>query len=139
MDPNNNQPINNQPNPGPMETLQAQQPVAQPVAQQPQPPIPPGAAMPVGPQVVSGMPKKGGNKIKILLLLLVLLVLGTVAYILFGSNQLGLMQKTPSQNSTALPSYTPAPSPTLPPPVDELNVESPEADLKVLDTDVNAL
>ena len=85
-------------------------------------------------------PKSGGKGI-ILLIIILVLVIGMAAYILFAKNQLNYIQKT-STNSTSviLPSPTLAAvaSPT-PGSVAELNVVSPENDLQSVENDLQTL
>lgn len=123
MDPNNNQPIGTNP----------QQPVApKPVATPPLQPVAPDA-----PQNADGNPKKVVGKGIILIVILILLVVGMAAYILFAKIQMNSSQKTTTDNSSSV-----MPSPTAVPtlaPEEDLEVASPEADLIDLEADVKAL
>lgn len=144
MDPNNNQPIGTNPVPQPAFQQSAAQPVAapaaQPVAAQPVAPISP---QPISPQNVAETPKKGGGKRIILIILILILIIGMGVYILFAKSQLNSTQKT-STNTGPIPQApsiegekTPSISePTL---QDDLNIESPEADLQSLDAEVKGL
>lgn len=148
MDPNNNQPIGTNP---------VQQPAPQPVAPTPPtqapvaptpaqtvaaPPVQPAA--PVVPQNVAENPKKGGRKKIILLILILILIIGMGVYILFAKSQLNNIQKT-STNTTAPIQQSPGTQgekiPSVPKPTsqDDLNIESPEADLQGLEAEINGL
>lgn len=123
MEPNTNQPLE-------------ANPIAQPVVQ----PIPTEASAPVTTPVPASVPEnpKGKNsKVIILLVILLLLAVGMVAYILFAKNQMNNAQKATTGNSSvATPS--PAFAPTLTP-EEDLEVNSPETDLLELETDVKGL
>lgn len=131
MDPNNNQPIGTNP---------LQQPTApQPVAPQPVQSPPPTPVSEAGSAPLSGAsaPKKGMGKGIILLVILLLLAVGIIAYILFAGAQMKNNQKTTiDNNSTIAPTATTVP--TLAP-EEDLEVASPEADLLDLDADLKGL
>lgn len=121
MEPNNNQQIN---------TPQMQQPFPQAV--------PPPIQIPQ-PQ----NPKKRYGKGTILFIIILLLILMISVYLLYAINELKNTQEMSSNNSTViLPSYAPPPSPTPSPKeedIEDIDVESPEADLQLLDADVKDL
>lgn len=142
MDPNNNQPINTNPfgqqvtpepvvNPTPMPESAVQQPTpAVP------PPAPTVTAAPVTAPVPE-TPKNGSKKGIILLIILLLLILGLGTYVFFVKNQLSTAKKTSTQNtSTAIPTIVPTATPAT---IEEINVASPDADLKTIETDVQGL
>jgi len=140
MDPNNNQPINTNPFGQPVQQPAIPQPVATPFsspvpsAQQPTP-IP--TPVPDAPTPIPQAPKRGSKKGIILLIILVILVLGMTVYILFVKNQLNTARKTATDNtSIAIPTTTPT---AIPATVDEINVASPDADLKAIEDDVQGL
>lgn len=122
MEPNNNQQI---------ATPQMQQPFQQAV-----PPI----QMPQSQNL-----KKHYGKGTILFIIILLLILVMSGYLLFAINQLKHTQETFIDNSSValpLPSHKPSPSPTPSPKeedIEDIDVESPEADLQLLDTEVNDL
>jgi len=129
MDPNNNQPINT----NPLEQA-APQPVATPPSTQSTPVAPTPETT-----VLAEAPKVKGKKAIILLVILLLLVVGMIAYVLFAKNQLNKTQKTTADNSSVA---IPSPSPTLVPtlaPEEDLEVNSPEADLLEIDADIKGL
>jgi uncharacterized protein HemX len=142
MDPNNNQPI--QPttdtNPLGQPAVNSQPPVT-PVEgvvppMQPTPGIPP--MPPVMPVTMAQNPPKKGSKLPLLLILL-LLAIGIGAYVIFAKNQINNEKKAATQiQSTVIPTPTVQPEVT-PATVDDVNVASPDADLKTLDKDVQGL
>lgn len=123
MDPNNNIPTG---------TTPFTQPVPQPVS-----PMQPGPPAQSPMPTFSPAPKGKMNKTIILLVILLLLVSGMVGYILFTKNQMDNAQKATITNTNYV-APSPSPTPTLAP-KDNLEVSSPEADLKQLDTDVKGL
>lgn len=126
MEPNNNQPINTNP---------VAQPVSQSVPATEASLVTPAPEPTVGPEASKGK----GNKVIILLVILLLLAIGMIVYILFAKDQLNKVQKEAVENSSVI---TPSPSPTLVPtlaPEEDLEVASPEADLLELDADVRGL
>ncbi len=137
MDPNNNQPINTNPFAQP-----AQQPVAAPAqpVQQPTPTPTPTPAVPtVTPETMPQAPKNRSKKGTILLIILIILILGMGFYVFFVKNQLNTAQKTSTENTdTVVPTATIAPIVT-PASVDEINLASPDADLKDIEADLQGL
>jgi uncharacterized protein HemX len=146
MDPNTNQPLGTntvvqpvaavptQPMPSESSTppVLGTSPITQTTQQpvQPTPSVSSPAATPEG-------PKGKGGKAVILVVILLLLAIGMVIYILFAKNQMNNNQKKGSDNSSTV-----APQPTRTPtltPEEILQVSSPEADLKDLETDVKGL
>lgn len=120
MEPNNSQQTN---------TPQMQQPVPQ--------------ALPIQ-MVQPQIPKKGNGKRIILLILILLLLIEVGVYILSVKNQSDNTKEasTDYDINTVLPTPTyAAPSPSVSESTsrDDLNVESPEADLQLLDNDVSGL
>lgn len=87
--------------------------------------------------------KKRYGKGTILFIIILLLILVMSGYLLFAINQLKYTQETFTDNSAVvLPSYKPSPSPTPSPKeedIEDIDVESPEADLQLLDADVKDL
>lgn len=142
MDPNNNRPINT----NPLGQAAAPESVATPISTSfpPQEPTPdPIQTAPVTPAATPPPPtpkKSGGKKIIALLIILLILALGMGGYVFFAKNQLKSAQKISTENSTsiAIPTETIAPTIT-PASVDQINVESPAADLDGIDTDVLGL
>lgn len=121
MDPNINQSegVNQMPQAGPQPISAPGQPVA-----------------PAAPQTLEN-PKKGMGKGIILIVILLLLVVGITAYILFAKAQINNTQKTTTDNTSSV-----IPSPTAVPtlaPEEDLEVGSPEADLLELDASVKDL
>lgn len=124
MDPNNNQPMGTNPIAQPTNTPMPVE--ATPVVSAPTPSTPP-----------QQIPKGKNSKFTILLLIVLLLVTGIVAYALFAKNQMNTAQKETTENSnTVLP--TPTLVPTLAP-EEDLEVASPEADLLDIEVDVKGL
>lgn len=141
MDPNNNQSINT----NPLGQPAAPEPAAAPISTSfpPQEPTQdPIQTVPVTPAATPPppTPKSGGKKIIALLIILVILALGMGGYVFFAKNRLNSIQKTSIENSTstAIPTETIAPTLT-PATVEELNVESPDADLKIIEGDLQGL
>lgn len=161
MDPNNNnQPINTNPlgqpsAPQPAAEAQPaapaaassipespiQQPVTPPAA--PAPVTPPAPVQPVPPApsapVVPPPPKPGNKKSLLLLVILLVLAVGMAVYVLFAKNQINTAKNAPIENtSVEIPTITATPVPT-PATVDQIEIASPEADLKGIETDVLGL
>lgn len=133
MDPNNNQPINTNPlgQPvAPQPLVVAPTPIVEPT--QTVPPVAPAAPVMPPPQ----MPKGGSKKGLVLLIILIILILGMGYYVFFAKNQLS---KKTSNTSTAIPTVTAVPTPTTPATIDEIIIASPEADLKLIEQDVQGL
>lgn len=125
MDPNNNQPINNEP------VLQA--------APAPVKSVPTPITEPVIPTPIPQAPKSGGKKVITLLVILIILALGIGSYVLFVKNQLSNQQKVSTENTSVIipsPTITPTPTPAT---VDEINVASPDADLNEIEKDLQGL
>ena len=143
MDPNNNQPIQPTTNTNPPEqpTVNSQPPVT-PVEGvvppiQPTPGIPP--MPPVMPVSMTENPPKKGSKLPLLLVILLLLIIGVGAYVMFTKNQISSEKKAATQTqSTVIPTPTVQPEVT-PASVDDVNVASPDADFNTLDKDVQGL
>lgn len=136
MDPNNGQEPNIQ-TPSQPAVPPVQQPAPIPTQT---PPNPVSAASPPMAQVS----KNGSKKGIILLLLLIILALGMGSYILFAKNQLNTTQKTSSESntSTAIPTSTIVPTEAIvisPAAADDVNVASPDADLKSIEKDLQEL
>lgn len=134
MDPNNTQQPNAQ-QPGFQESM------AKPV----QPAMPESNVSVVAPPAVSPepmdhKPKSVSKKTILILLLLLIFAVGMGGYVYFAKNQLKSAQKISTENSTstAIPTETTAPTIT-PATVEELNVESPDADLKIIEGDLQGL
>jgi hypothetical protein len=125
MEPNNNQPIQTNP---------VQQPALQPMPPiDPTPVVPPTPAPTLAPET----PKGKSSKAIILLVILLLLAMGIIAYILFAKNQMNSAQKMTTDNSSSvLP--TPTTVPTLAPEKD-LEISSPEGDIIDIETDIKGL
>ena len=128
MDPNSNQPL---------ETNPATQPAPQ---QASVPPTQPTMVAPTPvPEASPQSPKAKNSKVLILLVIILLLVAGMIAYVLFAKYQLNKAQKTTADNtSVAIPSPLPTLTPTLAP-EEDLEVSNPEADLLEIDEDVKGL
>ena len=146
MDPNNNQPIGTNPVPQPAVPQPAAQSVPAPAAQPSttQPVAPPIAPQPVAPQNVAETPKKGVRKRIILIILILILIIGIGVYVLFAKSQLNNTQKTSTNTTGPIPQAPSierkkAPSVSEPTSQDDLNIESPEADLQGLDAEVSGL
>jgi len=140
MDPNNNQPITNTNPPGqpvvnPQPPVTPVEGVVPPI--QPTPGIP--SMPPVMPVTMSQNPPKKGSKLPLLLVILLLLIIGMGAYVMFAKNQISNEKKAATQiQSTIIPTPTVQPEVT-PATVDDVNVASPDADLNTLDKDVQGL
>lgn len=127
MDPNNNQPIN---------TQQTQQTDNAAVLRADPTPI---AATPPPSSPIPQTPKSGNKKTITLLIILIILALGMWLYVLFVKNQMTNQQKASAGNTSIVtPTVTPIPTPT-PATVDEINVASPDADLKGIENDIQGL
>ena len=125
MDPNNNQPLGTNPvaQPAPQATSV---PTTQPASDSPSP-VP----------TLADDPKGKSSKVVILLVILLLLVVGMVAYSMFAKNQMNNAKKAATENTSEVIA-----SPTLAPtltPEEDLQINSPEADLRELDADVKGL
>lgn len=139
MDPNNNQPINANPLGQP-----AQQPVAMPVQPLQQPAqTQTSTTTPVAPQPVvtsepiSQPPKRAGKKGIALLLILIILILGMGFYVFFVKNQINSAKKASTENtSVIIPTIVPTAAPVT---LDEIDVSSPDADLKGIEADLQGL
>ena len=137
MDPNSNQPINTNP---------LEQPVQQPVDVPVQPVQPPASSpMPapttpiISAEPIAQAPKNKSKKGILLLIILIILILGMGFYVFFAKNQLNTAQKVTTGNtSTVIPTATIAPT-ASPATADEVIVESPDADLKDVETDLQGL
>ena len=104
---------------------------------QPTPGIP--SMPPVMPVTMSQNPPKKGSKLPLLLVILLLLIIGMGAYVMFAKNQISNEKKAATQiQSTIIPTPTVQPEVT-PATVDDVNVASPDADLNTLDKDVQGL
>lgn len=140
MDPNNNQPINTNPfgqpvqqdAPAPVQPMQ--QPSSAPTPTVVPPPVIPTAA----PEPMPQAPKNSSRKGIILLIILLILVLGMIAYVLFVKNRLNTAQKAATDNTSTVIPTTTAPT-TIPATAEEINVASPDADLKAIEDDVQGL
>lgn len=112
----------------------------QPVAQTPISPTPP-ISQPVQPQAMPQNPPKHNGKGTILLILLLLLIIGISAYVIYAQNQINSMKKaaTDYNTNTALPSSIPPAPDDEPTSASEIDVESPDADLKDVEIDVQGL
>lgn len=144
MDPNNNsQSTNTNPLGQPVQQPTAVPPVQQPItpnSMQSTPPIAPTPITPPAEPIAVSMPPqapKGGHKKIILLIILILLILGMGTYVFFVQNQVKTVQKTPANTSVVMP---PTVAPTvIPATVEEVNVASPDADLKSIENDTQGL
>lgn len=102
-------------------------PIAPPMTAAPQPTMTPQA------------PKSGSRKGPMLLVLLLILVLGMVAYVMLANKQINTAKKAATQStSVVIPTVTIQPTAT-PASVEQLNVTSPETDLNGIDTAVQGL
>lgn len=141
MDPNNNnQPINTSPLGQPTASQPAAAPISTSFPPQESTPAPTQTA-PVTPAVTPPPPtpkKSGGKKIIALLIILLILALGMGGYVFFVKNRLNIAQKTPINTSNIIPTATIEPIVT-PATVDQINVASPDADLKTIESDVQGL
>ena len=125
MDPNSSQPL---------ETNPVAQMAPQSVAVPPTQPTP--LAPTPAPELSPESPKARKSKVTILFVIILLLVVGMIAYVLFAKYQLNKTQKTATDNSSVV---IPSPSPSLIPtlaPEEDLEVSSPEADLLEIDADI---
>lgn len=78
-----------------------------------------------------------GNKTVFVLVVLLVLVLGLTFYLIFVNMKNSTPQKLPASNVQITPSSTPVPpTPTA---GDDLSVEDPEVDIKVLDDAASTL
>lgn len=126
MDPNNSQ-QNTQPVQQPVGNPLQQEPVAQ--QSQSVPPIITPAAPPPA-------PKDGNKKGILLLIILIVLILGMGYYVLFAKKQLN---KAPINNATtAIPTATIAPT-AAPETIEDIDVVSPDADLNAIEQDLQGL
>lgn len=138
MDPNNNtqQPINT----NPMQALESAVPAA--VTPPTTPPVTPPTtpAEPVAPVApLPQAPKSKSKKGLMLLIIIVLLIIGMGSYILFANNRLDFTQKTTTENTSAvIPTATAIPTPP-PPVIEDINIASPDADLKSIESDLQGL
>ncbi len=138
MDPNNNQPINT----NPLGQPSIPQPVINPV--QPQPPVPttpiPSAATPVSAtEPIAQGPKNKGKKGILLLIILIILILGMGFYVFFAKNQLNTAQKATTDNASVVIPTEPIAPTAGPATIDEVIIESPDADLKGVEADLQNL
>lgn len=82
----------------------------------------------------------GGKKTIILLIILIILAIGILIYVLFVKNQLTSQGKTSVDNATitapAIPTITPKPTPAT---IDDVQVESPEANLNEIEKLIQGL
>lgn len=84
-------------------------------------------------------PKSGSKKGIALLTVLLILILGMAGYVFFAKNQLNIAQKKSTENtSVVIPTATIAPTVT-PATVEQVIVDSPEADLNAIEQDVLGL
>lgn len=135
MDPNNNSqqqfqqqtPTVSQPTVPPM-----QQPTPQPIQA---PPV--DSALNTPPPFVNT--PKGGHKLTFLLIFVLLILVGALGVIYFlSSQQNNTTAVTPTPMPTAIPSPTLTPTPALQDPQD-IEIESPETDLEILNAELKAL
>jgi hypothetical protein len=118
----------------PIPTPSPVQPLAQPISNPP-PVIDPNAIP--APPVMPESPKGKGGKLILLLIIVLLIVIGMIVYIFYAKNQMKTAEKPIEPNTTVL-----IPSPKVTPtltPEEELQVSSPEADLKDIETELEAL
>jgi hypothetical protein len=142
MDPNNNQPINTNPFGQPVAPQPVVSPspipIPEPLAQQPVPPVvPPAVPTPVSVPTPEA-PRSNGKRLIALIVILLILILGMCSYLFFVKNQLNTAQKSSIESTSVviptiiLPTATPAT-------VDDINVASPDADLKTIEVDAQSL
>lgn len=138
MDPNNNQPTNTNPLGQPAVPQPVGTPFSSPVPPVQQPPPAPAPTI-TTPAPTPQAPKSAGKKGIILIIILLILIVGMGFYVFFVKNQLNTIRKSSTDNtSTVIPTVTIAPTVT-PASVDEINVASPDADLKGIEKDVQGL
>ncbi len=112
MDPNNAQQPNVQP---------VQQAVTEPVQQ---------------PAMPEAAPKSKNRKGIILIVILLLLVLGTGFYVLFAKRELNTTQKTSTDNTSIVVPTVPTVTPAT---AEQVNVETPDANLDSIEKDIQGL
>jgi uncharacterized protein HemX len=164
MDPNNNQTINTNPlgqqpvtpepvvpqpaaaTPKPVEPQPTATPFTNPLATPSSAPVPPAqptimqspTSTPMTtPASAPEKPKGKGGKAIMLVIILILLILGMTAYVLFTRSQIENAEKAATENKTtelSLPTATPTLAPE-----NDLEVTNPDADLKDLEADVSGL
>jgi uncharacterized protein HemX len=117
----------------------ASQPLTQPVESIPNPPTQPvmNESTSQASTGLSETPKKKSGKGLVLLLILLLLIVGMACYMFFVKNQITKEEKANSE-STIIVTPEPTATPTLTP-EEDLEIESPEADLQDLNTDSEGL
>lgn len=120
MDPNNSSPINSNISAQPAAEQQAPVQQSTPVVE----PIPAASS-------------NKGNKGIVILLIMVILGIGMATYVLFAKNQIKITQKNSTESTSVVtPTTAPVAAPVT---VDEINVSSPDADLKSIETDAQGL
>lgn len=142
MDPNsNNQPINANLSEQPVVPQSATQPVIAQEPIQPTPiPTPPMQPTQTNATPIAGQEFPGGSKnnrkIVILMILLILIILGIAGYVFFARNQLSQQASTNSSTVAPIISIEPTATPVS---IDEIEIASPEADLELIENDVQGL
>ncbi len=82
----------------------------------------------------------GSKKRLYLVIIMILLILGMGAYLIFAKNQLNNAQKSALNSRTVNPVAKPTITPTVAPTrIEDINIASPEADLNQIDKDVQGL
>jgi len=140
MDTNNTE--NTQMNQSQTNTQPIAQDAPQPVTEQVAPPQPTASTSVSTPNVSNEenyAPKKSHKKIVILLVILILMILGMGAYLIFYKDVMSNQKAASAKNEIVVPTVTLTPTIAIPDNVEDVQVESPDADINALEKDAQGL